>query len=233
MSKNARPFGESSCGQVLGQRLGGDDVAPDRDDPAAERGHDAVRVAVRGDDDVLREDRAAVGLDDEAAVRLAPDRRRPDALVEVGAGAVGARPTSPAKYLPGWSRPPRRDDEAAVVEASVPISSREPLLAARTSPRSPNRASVSTGVARGRPRARRPGEIEVAALAELAVDGLVGDQPLDERRSASMVSRKQRPGRSPRRSARRAPRAPLVAGVDDPAVAGRAAEAELLGLERA
>ena len=59
-------------------------------------GSDPVRVAVGGDEHVAGEDRAALRLDDEPAVGLAPDRPGADALVQVGAGAAAAA-ASPAK----------------------------------------------------------------------------------------------------------------------------------------
>ena len=79
---------------------------------------------------------------------------------------------------------------------------------------------------------RRVGEVEVAVLAELAVDALVGDQPLDELEGIERLA-EQLPAGLFAIALDELPRAPLVARVDDPAVPRRAAEAERLGLDAA
>ena len=62
------------------------------------------------------------------------------------------------------------------------------------------------------------------------VDRLVGDQPLDERVGVERVAEQGLAGLLAVALDER-PRSPLVAGMDDAAVAGRAAEAERLGLD--
>ena len=62
------------------------------------------------------------------------------------------------------------------------------------------------------------------------VDRLVGDQPLDERVGVERVAEQGLAGLVAVALDER-PRSPLVAGMDDAAVAGRAAEAERLGLD--
>jgi hypothetical protein len=78
---------------------------------------------------------------------------------------------------------------------------------------------------------RCPGEVEVAALAELAVDRLLGDQPLDEVVGIHRLA-EQRAAGLVAVPVDQLLRSPLVAGVDDAAVASRAAKAEVLGLEQ-
>ena len=114
MSKNARPLGEMSRDQLLGQWLAGDDVAADRDDPPAQRRCDAVGVAVRGDEDVPGQDRAALRLDDEPTVRLAADPASADALVQVRAGAIG-RVDQPGEVAARVEQSAVRDHERPVV----------------------------------------------------------------------------------------------------------------------
>ena len=229
MSKKARPLGDSSRDQVVGERLGGDDVAPDRDDPAAQRRRDAVGVAVRGDEDVARPDRAAVGLDDEAAVRLAPDRPRANALVQVRAGAIGrggqpgeiaarvdqaAARARRARRGRRRCRSPRGRCSRGTIIDSTPIAARLARCCSRWT-------MCSAG----------PGELEVAALAEVAVDRLLRDQPLDGLVAVERVLVERRPELLAVALDQLA-RAPLVARVDDPAVAGRGAPAERVRLEQ-
>ena len=198
MSKNARPLGEMLGSQVLGQRLGGDDVAADRDDPAAQRRDDAVGVAVGGDEHVAGEDRAALGLDDEAAVGLAADR---PALGRPRAGR--RRPGRPPRRAPrssgrdGAGRCPGR--RAPRSRRPMPISSRS-ARAGRRSSRRPTEARLSRSCSRLGHVRRRVGELEVADLAEVAVDRFVGDQPLDRLVAGERLAVERR-GRSPRRSA--------------------------------
>ena len=108
--------------EVLGQRLGGDDVARDRDDPPAQARDDAVGVGVGGDEDVAGEDRAALGLDDEATVapgagssargrprggRRRPGRRRRRARRSSGPGGRARCPARPARRSRRRCRSPR------------------------------------------------------------------------------------------------------------------------------
>ncbi len=190
MSKNARPLGDSSCDQVLGERLAGDDVAADRDDPAAKRRRDPVGVAVRGDEDVARPDRPALRVHGEAAVGLAPDRPRPDALVQVRAGAIGGG-GQPREVAAGMEEPAPRHDEAAVVRVGAD-------LLADLVTRDHRRGDADRRQARllllevdhvlaG------PGELEVAAFAEVAVDRLLGDQALDRLVAVERVLVERRP----------------------------------------
>ena len=129
--------------QVIGERLAGDDVAADRDDPPAQRRGDAVGVAVGGDDDVAGEDRAALGLDDEPAVRLAPDGSRPDAV-------RGGRPR------PDPPRRPGRRSSGPGGAARCP---------ARRAPRGRRRCRSPRGCARaGASTPRRPTDARLLAL---------------------------------------------------------------------
>ena len=222
MSKNARPFGESSACQLLGEWLGRDDVAADRDDPPAQRRHERRRCSRSS-----RRRRPSRGSRRDRSRRRSGRRpgggsSRARTPSWRSAPARSAAATSPAKYLPGWSSPLAGDGEPAVVRVAADLLA-QPLA------RHERGLDAERGEGLGRPRQvvgmrRRVGEVEVAALAELAVDRLVGDQPLDERVGVERLA-EQRRARSPRRSARSAPRAPLVAGMDDAAVAGRAAEA--------
>src|SRR5206468_824595 len=77
---------------------------------------------------------------------------------------------------------------------------------------------------------RRPGRIQIATLPELAVDSLVGDHALDELIAVHRFA-EQRPARVLAVALDELVGAPLVARVDDPAVARRAPESEILGLE--
>src|SRR5207245_2329046 len=77
---------------------------------------------------------------------------------------------------------------------------------------------------------RRPGEVQVAALAELALDRLVDDEPLQERVGVQCLL-EERPAGLIAIALDELRRAPFVARMDDPTVPGRAAETELLGLE--
>ena len=74
-------------------------------------------------------------------------------------------------------------------------------------------------------------QLEVADLAEVAVDRLVGDQPLDGLVAVEGLAIERPPGVLAVAGDQLA-RAPLVAGMDDPAVPGRRPEAERLGLEQ-
>ncbi len=102
------------AGEILGQRLGRDDVTADRNDPAPQVRGDAVRIAIRGDEDVRAEDRSAIRLDDEPVIGLAPNRARPDALVELRPGPLG-EPDEPDEPLRRMEEPPGTDDQPAVI----------------------------------------------------------------------------------------------------------------------
>src|SRR5436190_4356511 len=101
--------------QLLGERLRGNDVAADRDDASPERRDRAIGVSVRPDDDLLGQDRPTLGLDHQPAVALASDGRRPDALVEVGAGGFGGADEA-GEVLARVEQGSRREDDPAVVE---------------------------------------------------------------------------------------------------------------------
>ena len=191
-------------------------------------GHDAVRVAVRGDEHVAGEDRAA-------ARSRRRTGRRPGAGSCVArtpscrsAPARSAAAASPAKYLPGWSRPPpaRRGRRSRRPTRSPRAAAR----AGRASRSTPDDASAVAGVLELLDVRRRVGELEVAALAELAVDRLVGDEPLDGLVAVEGLA-VQRPAGLVAVALDQLARAPLVAGMDDPAVARRRAPAERLRLE--
>ena len=199
MSKNERPFGDSSRASRLGQRLAGDDVAPDRDDPAAKRRRDAVRVAVGGHEHVPGEDRPALRLDDEPAVGLAPDRARPDALVQIGAGPIGGRGetrevAAGMEQTRSRARPARRNTRPSRSRSRISLARHEPGFDAHEGevvPRALELADVR----------RRIRQLEVPDLAEVAVDRLVGDQPLDGLVAIERLA-DTAPGRSPHRIGR-------------------------------
>ena len=75
------------------------------------------------------------------------------------------------------------------------------------------------------------GELEVADLAEVAVDRLLGDQALDRLVALERVAVERPPGLLAVALDQLA-RTPLVARMDDPAVAGRGPEAERVRLEQ-
>ncbi len=219
MSKNERPLRRELAGERLGQRLAGDDVAPDRDDPAAERRRHAVRVAVGRHEHVAGEDRPALGLDDEPAVGLAPDRRAPAPLVEVGAGPIGGRRRGPRSSVPGGAgrsrgRPARRSRRPSRSRSRIRSRGTTVGLDAHDGEALP-------GVLELLDVRRRVGQLQVAGLAEVAVDRLVGDQPLDGLVAVERLAI-ERPAGLLAVARDQLARAPLVAGVDDPAVAGRA-----------
>ena len=64
--------------------------------------------------------RAAFGLDDEAAVVLAPDRPRADTLVQVGAGSVGGGGES-GEVATRVDEPAPWHDERAVVRVGADL----------------------------------------------------------------------------------------------------------------
>ena len=135
--------------EVVRQRLGGDDVAPDRDDPAPERRCDAVRVAVRGDEHVAGEDRPTLGLDREPAVRLTPHGPRPDALVEVRARHDRPPPRDRRTADPD-GRAAARDDEPAVVDVRADLLVETSRGARTSTPRRGRPGSRAAGRGRGR-----------------------------------------------------------------------------------
>ena len=78
---------------------------------------------------------------------------------------------------------------------------------------------------------RRIRELEVADLAEVAIDRLVGDEPLHQVVRVERLAVERRAGLLAVALDELAG-APLVAGVDDAAVPGRGAPAERVGLEQ-
>ncbi len=106
-------------------------------------------------------------------VGLAADRPSPDAFVEIGAGALRRR-DEPAEVLARVEEPAQRDGEPAVVRVRPdllvePLAGHERGLDTERGEGLGGRDEVV--------RMRwRIGEVEVAALAELAVDRLVGDE---------------------------------------------------------
>ena len=180
-------------GEIRRERLGGDDVAPDRHDPAADARGGAVRVPVRRDEDVPGEDRAPARLDHEPPVALAPDPEDRRPLVEIGAGPLG-EPDEAGEPLGRMEDPAGIDRQAAVVGV-------RPDLLAEAVLRDDLGTGAELGERLGLMRevlevARRPGQLEPAAGPELGIDAVVPDEP--ERRARGPPSTRDRsPAPSP------------------------------------
>ena len=97
--------------------------------------------------------------------------------------------------------------------------------------RDPDERQAVAGVLELRDVARGVGQLQVAHLAELAVDRVLVDEPLDRLVAVERLL-VQRPAGVLAVALDEVAGAPLVAGVDDAAVAGRRAEPERLRLEQ-
>ena len=202
--RRASSTGSSSCRRTPGrgataratslgrERLAGDDVRADGDDPPTERRHDPVRVAVRGHEHVAGLDRPARRLDDEPPVGLAPDRvgaRAPScrlAPARIGGGG------QPGEVAPGMEqrRCPRRRAPRSTRRCRSPRGSGR---AARPCDDDADRGEAVAGVLELGDVRRGVRELEVTDLAEVAVDRLVGDQPLDELVRVERLAVERRP----------------------------------------
>ena len=142
--------------------------------------------------------------------------------MEVGPGTIRGRGQA-REVAAGMEQAAARDDEGAVVGVRTdlladPVARHDRRLDA-------DRRQIPLSMLKLLDVRRRVGELEMADLAEVAVDRLVGDQPLDGLVAIERLAVERSPGVvavAPDQLAR----APLVAGVDDPAVPGRGAEAE-------
>jgi len=173
------------------------------------------------------ENRAALGLDDEATVGLATDRPRPDALLQVGAGTIG-RGGQPGEVATGMEEAAPREDEPAVVRVRADLLA-DPLARDDRGLDAHGREALTLVL--------EPGDVrwcirqfDVTDLAEVAGDRLFGDEPLDGLVAIERLAIEGAAGVGAV-ALDQLGRPPFVAGVDDPAVARGSAPPERLRLK--
>ena len=220
-------LGRQLVREVGRERLARDDVAADRDDPSPESRGDPVRVPVGRHEHVPREDRAPVALHDEAAIGLSTDRPGSHALVEVGPGPVGGG-GQPGEVPTRVEEAAALDHECAVVGVGADLLA--DLGARHDRRRHPHRCQARLGVLELGDMRWRIRELEVADLAEVAIDGLIGDEPLDQRVGVERLA-VQSATRGLAEPLQQVGRPPLVPGVHDAAVAGRCPPTKRVCLE--
>ena len=100
---------------VCSQRLGGDDVAPDRDHSTPQPRNEPITVAIRGHQDIAGLDVAAWSADIKTATPPSLDAGRRRVLVEVGA-AIPSHPCEAGEILGRVQAAALLEEQRAVVE---------------------------------------------------------------------------------------------------------------------
>ena len=149
--------------------------------------------------------------------------------MQVGAG-TGGRGSEPGKVTAGMEQPADRHGQRAEVGIRADLLAQS---VARDDGRlDPHRGQAVALLREARHVRLRERELEVTALAEITVDRLVGDEPFDGLVAVERLA-VERAARLRAVPPDQLARTPLVAGMDDAAVAGRGAPAQRPCLEQA
>ena len=179
MSLITRPLRDQSPGQLLAQGLGGDDVAPDGNDPTAKPPQGGWGVAVGGRQHFAGTQQAPAGPDLEARRHL-PDAGDLGVLQQPGTRPLGGQP-QPLDILGGLQGTSTRIQQRAMVAAGSDLPCPCPAAAEQLGLIAELLAQKPAALlqARAGDPALRPGSA-APQRAEVARDPLLGDQALQE-----------------------------------------------------